>query len=79
MESHITYKLNVKAIKNIENVTYYALIVPLTYVRWHEDALKKDETCCHSKIPMSYTVVVFLTEKNVCFIVSIETQRDVFD
>jgi len=54
-------------------------ITPFTYVRWPEDGLRKTETCCHSKIPIPYTTVVLLTDYINCFIVSIETQRDVFD
>ena len=49
--------------------TQYALIVSFTYVRWPEDGIRKTETCCDSKIPISYTIVVFLTEKTNCFIV----------
>jgi hypothetical protein len=57
----------------------YALTVPFTYVRWPEDGLQRTETCCHSKMPVSYTIVVFQTEQTACFIAGIETQRDVFN
>jgi len=54
-------------------------IIAFTYVRWPEDGLRKTETCCHSKIPISYTTVVLLTDYTSCLIVRIETQQDVFN
>jgi len=54
----------------------YQRIATFIYVRWPEDGLRN---MLPSKIPVSYTIFVLLTEYTNCFIASIETQRDVFN
>ena len=40
----------------------YSQCIIFTYVRWPEDGLKKDRNKLHSRIPLSYTVMLRLTK-----------------